>query len=405
MDDNMKAIMAVAKSRRPVMLVGAPGTGKTQTIKAMARELGYDLITLVGSRMDPTDISGLPAAGTHINPDTMREYLVNPTTGEEDPNGEPFRVTAYHPQWWQAEIMRKRKVILFFDEFSNTPPSVRASLLTLLQDREFPNGEVMPKETIVMGAMNPVTQAADGSDLDLPTKNRMFFIPWRPTAESWYKGMLNAWGNKVSDNEMYYRKMIVNFIKKNPYLLHKEPSDGMSDDGSSMYGANTNDPSEYEVFYSAWPSRRTWDNLSVALGAAPKSDNVQDIIARGTVGYEAATEFREFLKQQMTYDPREVLDDPTIFDWENAEPSELSIVIRGIDSIKKPEDYLKVVDFFIMIAEQGRASEGASYITPTIQYASSAASNDPKNRELFTKKTTKLFEVYHGVGKASSKQD
>lgn len=388
MNANMEAIKSVAKARVPIMLVGAPGTGKTKTVQSMADEMEYGLITLVGSRMDPTDISGLPAASTYRDPVTK----------------ETIDVTSYHVQWWQAKVMSEKKIIVFLDEFSNTPPSVRASLLTFLQDREFPNGDKLPKETIVLGAMNPVEQAADGSELDLPTTNRMFFIAWDPPKEEWYRGMLKAWGKKVSDQEMYYRKMIVNFHKKRAGYLHVEPNGANSEESGNAYGANLADPSEMEVFQNAWPSRRSWDNLSVVLGKTPKSAGaaVQDIVAQGLVGFRAATAFREFLREQATYDPQEVLNDPDIFDWQNGSPGELTIVIRGITENWKEEQYENVAQFFIRVAQEERASEGAPYIKDVLRYLSDSTRNLEIPGEISRKEVLDpVMHSYRDVGKAA----
>ena len=144
-DKVLVAIKAAMESRMPTMIGGAPGTAKTATIRSIAEEMGYELLTVIGSQMDPTDIVGLPQ-GQEV--------------GKAE-NGEPIYATVNLSPWWQARILLKKKVILFLDEFSNTSGAVRASMLTLLQNREFPNGQVMPDETIVIGAMNPADQAAD----------------------------------------------------------------------------------------------------------------------------------------------------------------------------------------------------------------------------------------------------
>lgn len=165
----MVSLRATVEARKPCMLVGAPGVGKTATIRAMAESMGYELITLLGSQMDPTDITGLPKG----------EVIA------QDEEGKDIWGTVYLSPWWQVKILQKKKVMLFLDEFSNTSSAVRASMLTMLQNREFPNGTVMPDETIVLGAMNPTEQASDGWELDKPTTNRITFLVWRSLNEDW----------------------------------------------------------------------------------------------------------------------------------------------------------------------------------------------------------------------------
>lgn len=44
----------------PVVLISQPGQGKTAVVYALAAERGYEVITIVGSQKDRTDITGLP---------------------------------------------------------------------------------------------------------------------------------------------------------------------------------------------------------------------------------------------------------------------------------------------------------------------------------------------------------
>ena len=51
--------MAVA-ARVPVLLWGAPGTGKTSAIRAMAAAMGWPCETVIASIREPSDFAGLP---------------------------------------------------------------------------------------------------------------------------------------------------------------------------------------------------------------------------------------------------------------------------------------------------------------------------------------------------------
>ena len=174
------AMRSLVSARVPVMLVSAPGMGKTATVRALAEEMGYGLITIVPSRMDAQDISGFPTRGEYEYPDENGNLVKAP-------------VTEYAPQRWQQTIMREKKVVLFLDEFSNAHPSVRASLLSFIQDRQFPNGDYFPEEVVIIGAMNPTDSAADGYELDKATSNRIAFLAWKPDFNAWIEGMRINW--------------------------------------------------------------------------------------------------------------------------------------------------------------------------------------------------------------------
>lgn len=313
----VEALKAAMEARVPVMAVGAPGVGKTATIRALAIEMGYTLITLLGSSMDPTDINGLPA------PSKMTI---------EDENGErEVGITTYLAPWWAAKTLAEKKVIIFLDEYSNAPPAVQASMLTFLQDREFGDGTKLPPETIVIAAMNPMSSAVSGVELASPTVNRIVFLPWHTSHESWYEGMLDAWGEKVSPREMTWRRRIVNFIKAQPFQLHKEPDEDIN---VESYGVNPDDEINAEIARMTWPSRRSWDNLSKLLATAPDNNYVQDMIAQGTVGWGAAQDFRIWLQQNDdTLSLSEVLKDPNSVDWDSVGLNDGTILFTGMIDI------------------------------------------------------------------------
>lgn len=376
---SMIAIEAAVKARVPVMLVGSPGTGKTATIRALADKIDYKLLTVIGSQCDPTDITGLPKG----------EKIL------EREDGTPIYGTVYLAPWWQVRIMVEKKVILFLDEFSNTSSSTRASMLTMLQNREFPNGELMPEETIVIGAMNAAEQAADGYELDLPTTNRIFFISWNPGTESWFDGMLEAWGETVSDKEMDWRHKIVGFVRDNPTWLHREPDDVET---TEAYGVNVNDPNQMEVMRSAWASRRSWDNLAKVLSKAPDDVYIQDLIAQGLVGYAASGSFRDWLRRNSNISPLEVMKDPTKFDWSEMKLDDSNLILRALVEMVNDSNSGKIIRVFETIADADRADAGAPFIKDLLK---KLVGQDlaPEVREENRIAARSLVEKYRNVSK------
>jgi len=333
------------KARMPAVLVGPPGVGKTAKLYELARRMGYELITLVGSQLDPTDIVGLP-----------KGELMGKTAEGKDIYG-----TVNLSPWWQVQILLNRKVILFLDEMSNTSSATRASMLTMLQSREFPNGQKMPAETIVVGAMNPTEQAADGYDLDAPTTNRINFIVWSPSVEEWKEGMLNAWGKKVPAAELDWRSLIVRFIEDSPASLQKLPAGTVNTPES--FGVNPNDASEMEVLRYAWPSRRSWDNLSRVLAKAPDNKVVQDTLAQGIVGYEQAAKFRDWLNRNSKISPGQLLANPKSVNWKLASVDQSNFLLRSvIDNIHDRKTSVQAINVFEEIVRQKMQGIAAGYM-------------------------------------------
>lgn len=351
----LASLRAAMEARIPCMTVGPPGVGKTEVIRGMAESMGYKLITLLGSTMDPTDVTGLPKG----------EIVA------QDEEGNDVWGTVYLAPWWQAKILQEKKIMLFFDEFSNTSSAVRASLLTMFQNREFPNGVSMPQETIVVGAMNPTEQAADGWELDKPTTNRMMFLVWKSLNEDWYTGMLAAWGKTPSEEEMGWRRRVVAFLKENPSYIHRENSD---EGTPEAHGVDLNDPSAAEVLRYAWASRRSWDNLTKILAFVDKKDTgVQDEIAGGTVGAASAIAFRDWLMRHDAVDPAGVLADPASVDWATIDVSDANLVFRAIGDLITKKNWKKVLLLLDKVAEADAQSLVASYVVEYLRKAMAAA--------------------------------
>lgn len=376
-----KVLLASMRARMPAVLVGPPGVGKTAKLYELATRMGYELITLIGSQLDPTDIVGLP-----------KGELLGKTEDGQDIFG-----TVNLSPWWQVRILMKKKVILFLDEMSNTSSATRASMLTMLQSREFPNGQKMPRETIVVGAMNPTEQAADGYDLDAPTTNRINFIVWSPSVEEWKEGMLTAWGKKLNERETEWRRKVVRFIEDNPASLQKLPTAVSSPES---YGVNPRDASEMEVFRYAWPSRRSWDNLARVLAQSDADHVVQDTLAQGIIGYEAAAKFRDWINRNSQMSPGDLMANPKSMNWKKATQDESMYLLRSvIDSIHDPKTSVQALSVFEEIARQGMQGLGAGFMKQLLD----ASTKSTLDQDTIAKNRQRISSLTQAYGAISSK--
>lgn len=322
-DATVLTIASCAASQLPVMLVGPPGVGKTAFLTAVAKKMGYRLATIIGARIDPTDVNGLPARGVLY-----------------DADGKEIETTEFLTPSFMAQAIQNPKTMILFDEFSNATPATQASMLNFFTERCTPDGVRLPDEVVLIGAMNPVSEAADGYELTLPTMNRFTFVSWNPSPKEWFQGMLDAWGkaNEVSAEEMKWRKLVVSFVRDNPSFLHRPPQPVETTD---LYGVDRNSASEMAVLEYAWSSRRSWDNLTRALGhLSAVSDNVaaQDRLIAGTVGAAAAAKFREWLAANDVVDPMDVAKDPSIVNWGKLDIQDATVIIRGLTDLLVTND-------------------------------------------------------------------
>lgn len=135
--------------------VGAHGRGKTATVNQFGDAYGYeDVIVCNASQWAPEDMLGLP----------MR---VKNDKGED--------VTTFSCPKWLVEACNK-KVILFFDEFTNAELDVQASILKLIDEREHEGHKLHP-ETLIVMAYNPESIAPNGHSLSMATRDRICVIP------------------------------------------------------------------------------------------------------------------------------------------------------------------------------------------------------------------------------------
>lgn len=382
MNPTVKALRAAVDARIPTVIVGSPGTGKTAFVNEMAKEEGYQLITLIGSTMEPTEVGGMPKADS------------------VDTDSGPIPATVWLAPSWQVNILQKKKVILFLDEISNASNAVQAAMLNILQDRRFNNGVKFPEDTIVVGAMNPTDEAADGYGISLPLMNRIMWLSWSPTVAEWVDGMRTNWSNPASEAEMRWKLKIARFIEDNPHELHKLPVDeGTPQAYASL---NTSDSSAMSVYENAWASRRSWDNLSKVLANAPEDVYVQDMIGQGLVGFAGMTAFREWLRKNDAISPQEVIDNPTSVDWQSLSLDDGTLIFRSIIEMITAENSGKVIDVFDAVADAGRANIAAPYLNDLMKRATHSDFGMEiisQNRRAFTKVTKKYKEIANKLDK------
>ena len=128
---NFEAAASHDQDRFVTVLISKPGVGKSATISKMAKRMGYDLIQLNVSCIEPTDIIGLGA--------------------REKVDGRWVTMAAV-PQW--VERVMAGNCIVFLDEFNNTRQDVLAGFQKMLSDFKLEDNEI-PRTSHIIAACNP----------------------------------------------------------------------------------------------------------------------------------------------------------------------------------------------------------------------------------------------------------
>ncbi len=273
----INAFFISLQSGAPTLIWGPPGVGKTSIIEAGMERVGRPVETLIGSIMEPQDVGGL---------------LIK--VGD--------RVQQAPPAW--AVRLGENPGCLFWDELTTSAPAVQAAGLRIIFSLKVGAHPLHPS-TWIAAAANPPEQAAGGYDLAAPMANRFAHFDFHLDPAVWASGMLGGFPDPVfpilpkdwRQGLPTSRSLVSAFIRTRPELLLKVP------DSESEAGR-------------AWPSPRSWDNVSRLLTAAASVGADEDTRAElvgACVGQGPALEFQTYVEQLDLPDPEELLAEPGKF--------------------------------------------------------------------------------------------
>jgi len=234
----VEAVNAALDANVPPFVWGAPGVGKSDVIKALAKRRGATLADIRLSMFDPVDLRGLPAA---VNGETV---WLKPAIWPSDPS---------------------RETILFFDEMDRASPAVMAAALQIVLDRRI--GEhALPDSVRVIAAGNGKTDRTGTNKISGALANRFLHLNVAVDPEAW-----QAWAATAG-----VHPLIAGFLKFRPALLHVETMDRAT-------------PAPADEL--AFPSPRAWERAAKFVGQ-PLA--VRHALIAGLVGDTVAAEFEAF---------------------------------------------------------------------------------------------------------------
>jgi hypothetical protein len=266
------------------MIWGAPGIGKSQIVKQMAKDRDISIIDIRLSTYDPTDLKGVPAIVK--NKAVWLDLNELPTEERDGPQG-----------------------VLFLDEINSAPPSTAAAAYRLILDGEIANYR-LPAGWSIVAAGNRDSDKGVTYKMPAPLANRFTHLELEVDFDDWCNWAINK---DVDVN-------VLSYIRYRPNNL------------------NNFDPTQ-----RAFPTPRMWERVSDYTKIS--SPLVRHTLICGAVGDGVGTEFESFLKiAHSLQDPDYIIMNPD----EAEVPKELSAIYATVGALavrSNPSNFDRVMKF------------------------------------------------------------
>ncbi|MCW4052912.1 MAG: MoxR family ATPase [Candidatus Bathyarchaeota archaeon] len=293
--------------KKPVLLRGRHGVGKSEVVYQIAEKLGLPVVERRASQMTEGDLVGLP--------------VINDNR------------TSFNPPDWFKDAC-EQPVVLFLDEVDRAIPEVRQGIFELTDSRKL-NGHYLHPDTYVFAAINGGEHGAEYQvgEMDPAELDRWTVFDLEPTVEDWLE-----WAKDRIN------PIIWDFINQNHN--HLEHLDSF-------------EPNK------VYPSRRSWHRLDTCLQSAHLLEEqvsqsgfgLNDIyvLSCAFIGMEAAVSFRDFVQNyQFQVTPEEVLDEGKIEKVKNFMLNDhISLIekmdMKGYLTRKMSDEQLKNLAAYIVV--------------------------------------------------------
>jgi MoxR-like ATPase len=173
------------RAKRPVLLEGSAGVGKSEIVKAAARKIGIDCTVLNLSIMEAPDLAGMPVIKDGRT--TFAPPIILPMEGSG---------------------------ILFLDELNRAPPHVLAPCYQLLTERRL-NSYLLPDGWLCVAAMNPSDDARyNVNDMDEALRSRFITVHVEPDVRHWLQ-----WAQQAK-----VHRSVLEYVSATPKIFDSEKS-------------------------------------------------------------------------------------------------------------------------------------------------------------------------------------
>jgi len=189
----------------PIVLIGAPGVGKTSFIKDLTNERNYSLINISAASLSLEECTGLP---DFVTDESMDKYS---TVQSCESKATKWSVPEIIYQANHLVETTGRPTVILLDDLHRMPQSTKSALYELLLERQLKQYKLNDQVAIVATSNDSSEAGFDG--MDSPILNRLAFLNFDPSHEDWYQ----AAGR-------FYHHFIASFLKTNSQYLNEQES-------------------------------------------------------------------------------------------------------------------------------------------------------------------------------------
>jgi len=279
--------------KKPIMVVGPPGIGKTDITHSVTKKLGYDMITMYPAISEPVDFRGMPT----FNRETNTASFV------------PFDTL-------EQLVHAKKPTVCLVDDLIQANLSVQAAAMHMFLAREVGSHKISDHVTFVV-CTNDKTHHAGGSGVIETVKSRMTsIVHLMPDLEDWV-----SWAIETG-----IRPEIIGFVRLRGLKV-------LSNFTPTMDLTNS-------------PSPRGNKSVSDILNLELDDKHLEMTMIQGACGRGYAIEFDGFNRLFASLsDPRKILTDPDSVDVPENQSDVISAYVAAISNMAKPQHMQNIVKF------------------------------------------------------------
>ena len=310
----LKAVPYVIHSRKPVMLRGRHGVGKSELVYQMASQLGLPVVERRCSQMTEGDLLGMPS------PESVE------VNGHLASHFRPF-------SWFLRSCTEA--TVLFLDEVDRSTHEVGQSIMELTDSRKLAGWTLHPG-TIIIAAVNGGEHGSQYqvNEMDPAQLDRFVVFDVEPSIEDWLE-----WGNEASETQLSSESagwVLVNSTEERETKAGKGVH-GLVWDFINQNRAHLEHSDDYEP-NKVYPSRRSWKRLNDCLvnGSLLEENADQTVfftLSQAHCGLEAAVSLLDFFKaydRQVTWE--QVVNEGQVDKTKNFDINEHAAMVEKIDA-------------------------------------------------------------------------